>query len=243
MFEEPGAHAVPGDRSVASLLTRAGLTGVSRGVLAGAAVLCLLALALVGWRLSGLGAADDAGLVFEAGAAGGEAGAAEPATGADAAVDAPPETLWVHVAGAVASPGLRELPGGARVGEAVAAAGGALPGAALDAVNLARLLTDGEQVYVPTAEEVAAGGGLPAAAGVAGAPGTGAGQGAAGGVDINTAGAAELEQLPGVGPATAAKIVADREANGPFTAPEDIMRVSGIGEKKFESMRDLIVVR
>jgi competence protein ComEA len=151
--------------------------------------------------------------------------------------------LWVHVAGAVRTPGLYELPSGSRVGDAVTVAGGTLEGASLSAVNLARLLDDGEQVYVPSDAEVEAGEAPAAAAHSQGDAGSSQGSGAAAGVDINRAGATELEALPGVGPATAAKIISDREANGPFASPEDIMRVPGIGEKKFESMRELIVVK
>lgn len=145
----------------------------------------------------------------------------------------------VHVAGAVLTPGVYRLPAGSRVTDAVNAAGGSRGDAALDSVNLARILIDGEQVYLPSAEE--------AAAGIV-APPVGAGGGGASAVtgalvDLNTASVADLDALPGIGEATAKKIVADREKNGPFAAPEDLMRVSGIGEKKFESLKDLVTVR
>jgi competence protein ComEA len=155
-----------------------------------------------------------------------------------------PTTVWVHVVGAVHAPGVYELEPGARVGDAVALAGGALGNAAPEGVNLAREVADGEQVHVPTADEWAAGGGQTTAESVAprsGAPG--AGGAASGAVDINSADATVLETLPGVGPATAQKIIADREENGPFTAVEDLMRVAGIGEKKLDAIRDLVVVR
>jgi competence protein ComEA len=119
------------------------------------------------------------------------------------------------------------------------AAGGPTQDAAPDAINLARLLADGEQIYLPTSDEVAAG----TVAGPAAATGTGgASASPAGGavVNINSATAAELETLPGVGPSTAQKIVDDREKNGPFSVPDDLMRVPGIGPKKFEAMRDLV---
>ena len=141
---------------------------------------------------------------------------------------AEPVTVFVHVGGAVAAPGLYELPEGARVADAVAAAGGLLPDGVQDGVNLARIVTDGEQIVVPSAADAAAG-----------AP---AGQATAGKVNINTADAAQLDELPGVGPATAEKIVADREQNGPFATVEDIKRVSGIGDKKYEELADLICV-
>jgi len=119
-------------------------------------------------------------------------------------------TLVVDVAGAVAAPGLQELPMGARVADAIDAAGGASADAVLDALNLARKVSDGEQILVPHQgeEHEAAGSGL---------------------INLNRASAQELEQLPGVGPVLAERIVADREANGPFTSVEDLDRVPGVG--------------
>ena len=116
--------------------------------------------------------------------------------------------------------------------------------AAPEGVNLARKLSDGEQLVVPTADELAKAG-----AGGASTGGAGAGSGAGGAtpadtpVDINTATAEQLDALPGIGPATATKIVADRQANGPFKSIDDLGRVAGIGPKKLEDMRALIVVR
>lgn len=135
----------------------------------------------------------------------------------------------VHVVGAVRRPGVYKLPAGSRVGDAVAAAGGALGNAAPEAVNLARVLNDGEQVRIPSADE--------ASAAVAA---SGAQSGAPRKVNINTATAAELDALPGIGPATAQKIVDDRARNGPFSSPEDLMRVPGIGPKKFDALKDLV---
>jgi competence protein ComEA len=114
--------------------------------------------------------------------------------------------LVVDVAGAVASPGVMELPPGARVRDAIAAAGGFVDGADRSSINLARPLVDGEQVYVPAA-----------------------GGDRAGAVNVNAADAAALEALPGIGPVLAERIVADRAANGPFGSIEDLDRVSGIG--------------
>lgn len=166
-----------------------------------------------------------------------------PFTAEEAVPQAPEETpvaeadVVVHVAGAVAHPGVYELDAGSRVADAIQVAGGGTGDAALEALNLARILSDGEQVYVPTLEQVASGSGPPVAA----AGGSSGGTGSADTVNINTASASELENLPGVGPATAQKIVDDREANGPYSAPEDLMRVPGIGEKKFESLREFVV--
>jgi len=146
-----------------------------------------------------------------------------------------PASVTVHVVGAVLRPGVYVLASGARAADAVAAAGGLLGNAEQSAVNLARQVADGEQLVVPVqgeAQRIAgpAGGGTAAA-------------GAGGQVDLNTATEADLDTLPGVGPSTAAKIIADRTENGPFRTPEDLMRVPGIGAKKFESLKDLVVVR
>lgn len=150
----------------------------------------------------------------------------------------------VHVDGAVENPGVyRIYTSSPRVNDAVSAAGGLAEDADTTRINLAASLSDGQKVYVPrqgeeTPEDVAqdAGGAEDAATGAAG---DSAGSGT---VDINTADATELQRLPGVGEATAAAIVEDRTRNGPFASPEDIMRVSGIGEKKFERMRAMIRV-
>lgn len=150
------------------------------------------------------------------------------------------DAIVVDVAGAVASPGVVELKDGARVADALGAAGGLAKDADLTSVNRAARLTDGQRVYVPrVGEQVAPVEGD----GSAGAAGEGTQSTATGQVvNINTAGLAELDALPGVGPATAQAIIDDREANGPFTAPEDLMRVSGIGEKKFEKLKSSICV-
>lgn len=147
--------------------------------------------------------------------------------------------VLVHVVGAVAQPGVRELPAGARILDAVAAAGGATPDADLARLNLAAPVADGSQVRVPAAgEEIA--GPLVVAPPVVGDGGP---AGAAGPVDLNAATPAELEGLPGVGPATAAAIVAWRDANGPFVGVDQLLDVRGIGPAKFEALRDLVIVR
>jgi competence protein ComEA len=136
----------------------------------------------------------------------------------------------VHVVGEVGRPGVYELAAGARARDAVAAAGGLLGDAEQGAINLARVVTDGEQIAVPRQGE--------APIGVA-ATGTGV-TGAEAKIDLNTASAEQLDSLPGVGPATAAKIISDRTANGPFRNVDDLMRVSGIGPAKFDSLKDLV---
>jgi competence protein ComEA len=140
----------------------------------------------------------------------------------------------VHVTGAVALPGLLTLAPGARVGDAVAAAGGALPDAWLDRVNLARPVADGEQVHVPRVGEDAP---PPAASGP-----TSQGILPDGRVDLNRATAEELATLPGIGPARAAAIIAAREEQ-PFDEPGDLRRVPGIGEATFQRLAPLVAVR
>lgn len=192
--------------------------------------------------------ADCAGAVGDGGAAApsgsGPSGAQGQAAGE--ATEAP-GTILVHVDGEVASPGVVELPAGSpRVRDAVEAAGGLTERAATTSLNLAAPVEDGSKVHVPNAEEAAeAGAGATTGTGATTGAGT-AGQGAAGQagsapssarVNVNTATEEELQQLPGVGPSTAAKIVEDRAKNGPFASVDDLMRVSGIGEKKLERLR------
>ena len=160
-----------------------------------------------------------------------------PSSSEDASESAAPAvvpTVTVQVVGEVRHPGVYELHGGARAIDAVSAAGGLLGDADQAAVNLARVVADGEQIAVPREGE----GGASAGADGAGA---GAASGVAGGkVDLNTATAEQLDALPGIGPATAAKIVADRTNNGPFRKVEDLMRVPGIGPAKMDALKDLV---
>ena len=150
-------------------------------------------------------------------------------------------TIVVHVSGAVANPGVVSVPSGARVADAVAAAGGVDRSADVTAINLAAPLADGDQVVVPQA--AGSGGGGPA---IAGTPSVGVGGSSAEGtgdkVALNLAGPADLETLPGVGPVLASRIIAHRQANGPFQAVEDLLDVPGIGEATLAGFRDLVVV-
>ena len=158
-----------------------------------------------------------------------------------ASTAAVPQVIVVHVAGAVAGPGVYSLSSAIRVADAVAASGGATSDADLDALNLAAPIVDGERIYVPRLGEVD-----PASV-ATGASETNAsldtGQAApAGPIDLNTATAADLETLPGVGPSTAAAIVDDRTNNGPFASVDDLDRVAGIGPSKLAALRDHVTV-
>lgn len=163
-----------------------------------------------------------------AGTGGGGAGGDGGVAGEDGATTA----LVVHVVGAVATPGVVRLPAGSRVTDAVTAAGGALPEADLAGVNLARLLTDGEQVVVPAAGETA-GAGVGAGTGVSVGPAL---------VDLNTADADALDALPGIGPVLAQRIVTWRTAHGRFTSVDELGEVTGIGPTLLAGVRDLVRV-
>jgi competence protein ComEA len=145
----------------------------------------------------------------------------------------------VHVAGAVVRPGLVRLPAGARVADAVDAAGGLRPDADLDRLNLAAPLTDGQRVWVPIV-------GQDAPPEVDPSGGSGGGSGAGGGVpaivDLNTASATELESLPGIGPATAQAILDQRHRVGRFRSVDDLLDVRGIGPSKLAALRDRVRV-
>jgi len=185
-----------------------------------------------------------------------------PAPSGSATGSPAPAAAVVHVVGAVAHAGVVRVPAGARVDDAVAAAGGATAEADLSRVNLARPVVDGERLYVPTVGEtevpaelpVDGGSGAGAGAGAAGgAAGGGAGAGAGGAgagadagsgavVDLNTADATTLETLPGIGPALAQRILAWREEHGGFRSVEDLLEVSGIGDARFAELQDRVRV-
>lgn len=152
-----------------------------------------------------------------------------PSTAATTTVAA---SVLVHVAGAVVEPGVYELPAGARVRDAVEAAGGPTETADWNALNLAAVVVDASRVYVPVVGEA-----LPATPAL-GSDGTDAAR--SGPIDVNRATVAELDELPGVGPATAEAIVTERERNGPFVGVDDLDRVPGIGPAKLEALRDLV---
>lgn len=161
----------------------------------------------------------------------------------------PPETaapspIAVHVAGAVASPGVHELPPGSRVADAVDAAGGLASDADLARLNLAEPIIDGARLWVPAQGEESQPDLVSATPPGSQAPAGDSGSTAAGGalVNVNTADAAALESLPGIGPSLAAAIVEHRERAGPFASVDDLDKVSGIGPVKLERMRPYIGV-
>jgi competence protein ComEA len=141
----------------------------------------------------------------------------------------PSSRVVVDVVGAVRRPGLYRLRQGSRIADAVARAGGATGKADLAQVNLAAPLADGEQVVVPRR-------GAPGAAGSASSPGAPTGP-----VQLSTATLEELDTLPGVGPATAQKILDYREKHGAFSSVDELDAVPGIGPKRLEQLRELVV--
>lgn len=178
---------------------------------------------------------------------------AAPATSSTTAAD-----LVVQAAGAIADPGVYDLPVGARVDDLVEAAGGFTDRADIDRVNLAAPVGDGERVWIPAVGEedvpdvVAGTGGGSSASGGAAAGGGGSGGGPSGGgggatppsspVDLNSATAEQLDGLPGVGPATASAILAYRDEHGRFGSVEELLEVRGIGDAKLEQLRPLVRV-
>ncbi|SEO58994.1 ComEA family DNA-binding protein [Trujillonella endophytica] len=208
----PAVRIAPGRRSVRGLLLAA----------------LLGAVLLVAWTWLDRPRAEPVGDRFGAAATAEPAAApaaAAPSVGT-AAETAP--TVTVAVVGQVVRPGLVELPQGSRVADAVAAAGGLLPGADPAVVNLAAVLADGQQIAV----------GVP---GAAAAPGA-APPAAAGRVPLNSATAAQLDALPGIGPVLAQRIVDHRDEHGPFTAVEQLEDVPGIGPATFDDLAGLVAV-
>lgn len=183
-----------------------------------------LALAAVG-----VVAAVVAGVVLLRGRPTAEPLAPPPVTGRSAgavAASAGPD-LVVDVAGKVRRPGLVHLPSGARVADALTAAGGPLPGTSTGTLNLARKLTDGEQVLVGAEAPV---------------PGAAPGVAAGGLLDLNAATAQDFDALPGIGPVLADRIVAWRTEHGRFASVDQLREVSGIGESKYQSLKSKVRV-
>ncbi|GAB3562495.1 ComEA family DNA-binding protein [Arthrobacter alkaliphilus] len=173
-----------------------------------------------------------------------EAGGGSRNRSVDRATGAPDgaQLLVVHVAGAVKNPGIVRVPAGARVFDAIAAAGGADSAAQLDSLNLAAVVEDSAKIHVPRIGEA-----LPSqrAGPVGSAPaadGTGAGTSGEGKVNLNTATAEELGALPRIGPVLAQRIVDWRQKHGPFASVEDLDAVDGVGPKMMEALLPLVTV-
>lgn len=210
-----------------SLLRRAGLAEVPRPILVGTFIIAL-ALVLVGiWHFWPKANADFVAT---------NASPPQEASGSAASESAMTQaSIVVDVEGAVSAPGLYALPADSRVGDAIQAAGGLAADAQLGAANLAQKLSDGEQVIIPTIEDAQEA--TPGSTGV-----TESSVRKDGKININTAGAEELQELSGVGPALSERIIAYREANGRFARIEDLQNVSGIGETRFANIKDKICV-
>lgn len=193
----------------------------------GASIVLLLVALGIAVLVSAISSASASSTIVDA------PGAGEPVAVADdiaPVVEAVP--VFVHIIGEVNRPGLVQLREGDRTIDAVAAAGGFTEDADRGALNLARVVSDGEQIIVYAEGEAPTTPG-----GAIGTPGAGHGK-----ININTADAMTLELLPRVGPALAARIIQWRDANGRFRSIEDLMSVSGIGEKTFAGLRDLVTV-
>lgn len=152
------------------------------------------------------------------------------------------QLIYVHVAGEVSNPGMYELKHDARVSDAIDAAGGLTENADQLSINLARQVTDGEQIVVQAYIEAEPGNSESTDASDSGLPSSSNTEVLSSKVNINTASASELTTLDGIGESTAAKIIAYRQANGSFASIEEIKKVSGIGDKKYEAIKDRITV-
>lgn len=157
-------------------------------------------------------------------------GTALELAGPTAGPSPPASSVFVHVAGLVRRPGVYELPEGARVAEAIELAGGPKGKADLNVLNLAAPLVDGQQILVPKTA-----GGVPFGQG-------GAGGEVGGPVNINTADAATLDSLPGIGEVLSQRIVDHRDQHGPFASVDDLINVKGIGPATLEELRPLVTI-
>jgi len=215
----------PGSADLASVVAPFLRPGILAGLAAAAG--CLVLAIVLATNATGGTAVDASGRDAAGSGAPGDGGATSDG-----------DTIVVDVVGAVLRPGVYHLPRGSRVGDAIAVAGGYGPRVAADRVdrelNLAALVHDGDQVMVPSRDDVSAGSGAGSGAG---------GEAGAGGplIDLNTATEAELEGLPGIGPVTASKIAASRSAT-PFRSIQELLDRKLVGQKTFDAIKALVTV-
>ena len=209
--------------------TKLAIANLSKPALVGLAAFIVMVAVLAGRNIIGTATATEIDLENR-----NEVSAIDDSTGSEEVET----TIYVHVSGAVAAPGLYEVAEGSRVAEAIDSAGGFTEEAVPESVNLARKLEDGEMVVVASEESYDDG----SSDGVSRYQDDARIATTQQLVNINTASAAELESLPGIGPSTAERIVSDRAANGAFKTVGDLTRVSGIGEKKLAALEGLICV-
>jgi competence protein ComEA len=218
---------------------RFGDTRVEVGVGVIAVIVIAVVAGVIWYRMGASGGAPPPRATVEHRSAAPATGAAPPTTmarsGATTTRTVSGATVTVHVAGAVKTPGVLALPVGARVIDAVEGAGGGLPDADLDRLNLAAKLVDGQRILVTKI-------GQPAPMTDASTSGSAAEPGSSVLVDLNNATSAQLETLPGIGPALAGAIIAERDRRGGFHSINELREVRGIGEKRFAELRDHVMV-
>jgi competence protein ComEA len=204
-------------------------------------IAALVVVALVAgflWYRLGAGGSTPAPTTRRSPAASAPAATGSATTGSSADAAKRGERMTVHVAGAVAKPGVYDLAAGARVIDAIEAAGGGVPDADLNRLNLAAKVADGQRVLVQRVGEAA-----PAGPSTGGTSGIGGGSADPSGlVNLNSATQPELEALPGIGPTLAEAIIAERDRRGGFRSVNELRDVRGIGEKRFADLKDKVTI-